>query len=113
MRKERNGASAFKAVCVTGLFILSVSSATAGERRSPGRSEQVSTTPTDVLSISGVVLDPSNAALVGARVTLHGRNFENEPSTVTDLTGHLQLSGVPPGVYEVEAQRAGFRTLIG
>src|SRR5437667_750681 len=111
MRKERNGASAFKAVCVTGLFILSVSSATASERRSPGRSEQVSTTPTDVLSISGVVLDPSNAAIAGAKVALHGGSLENEQSTTTDLTGHFQFTAVPPGSYEVEFQREGFKIL--
>src|SRR2546430_7555951 len=57
MRKERNGPSAFKAACVAGLFILSVSSATASERSSPGRSEQVSTTPIEILSVSGVVLE--------------------------------------------------------
>src|SRR5438445_8555350 len=112
MRKERNGTSAFKAACVTGLFILSAGSVAANQRNSPGRLEQGSTTPTEILSISGVVLDPSNAAIVGARVTLHGGNFENEPSTATDLTGHFQFSGVPPGSYEVEVQREGFKTLI-
>ena len=112
MRKERNGTSAFKAACVTGLFILWVGSVAANQRNSPGRLEQGSTTPTEILSISGVVLDPSNAAIVGARVTLHGGNFENEPSTATDLTGHFQFSGVPPGSYEVEVQREGFKTLI-
>ena len=111
MRKERNGTSAFKAACVTGLFILSVSSATASERSSPGRSEQVSTTPTEVLSISGVVLDPSNAAIAGVKVALHGGSLENEQSTTTDLTGHFQFTAVPPGSYEVEFQREGFKIL--
>jgi carboxypeptidase family protein len=111
MRKERNRASAFKAVCVTGLFILSVSSATAREQSSPGRSEQASTTPTEVLGISGVVLDPSNAAIAGAKVTLHGGSLQNEPSTTTDLTGHFQFTAVPPGSYEVEVQQEGFKIL--
>src|SRR5438094_396715 len=110
MRKERNGTSAFKAACVTGLFILSVSSATASERRSPGRSEQVSTTPTDVLSISGVVLDPSNAAITGARVILHGGSLKNGRSTTTDSEGHFQFAGATPGSYEVEVQQEGFKT---
>src|SRR5437773_12322910 len=101
MRKERNSVSVFKAACVTGLFILSVGSVAANQRSSPGRLEQGSTTPTEILSISGVVLDPSNEAIVGARVTLHGGSFENEPSTATDLTEHFQLSGVPAGSHAV------------
>src|SRR5216684_5389190 len=111
MRKQRNCASALKAACVTGLFILSAGSATASQRSSPGRFEQASTAPTEALSISGVVLDPSNAAIAGAKVTLHGGSFENEPFTATDLTGHFQFTGVPPGNYEVEVQREGFKTL--
>src|SRR5437879_12059860 len=105
MRKERNGTSAFKAACVTGLFILSAGSVAANQRNSPGRLEQGSTTPTEILSISGVVLDQSKAAIVGARVTLHGGNLENEPSTATDLTGHVQFSSVTPVSDEAEAQR--------
>src|SRR6266849_3211290 len=111
MRKERNSASAFKAACVTGLFILSVSPVAANQRSSPGCFEQGFTTPTEVLGISGAVLDPSNAAIAGAKVTLHGGSFKNEPSTATDLTGHFQFTGVPPGTYEVEVQREGFKTL--
>src|SRR6266851_3071567 len=111
MRKQRNCASALKAACVTGLFILSAGSATASQRSSPGRFEQASTAPTEALSISGVVLDPSNAAIAGAKVTLHGGSLENEPSTATDLAGHVQFAGVTPGSYEVEVQREGFKIL--
>src|SRR5205814_5268378 len=102
MRKERSGTSAFKAACVTGLFILSVSSATASERSSPGRSEQVSTTPTEVLSISGVVLDLSNAAIAGAKVALPGGSLDKVQSTPIELTAHLQLTAVPSGCYELD-----------
>src|SRR5260370_15461686 len=112
MRKERNSASAFKAACVTGLFILYVGAAAADQRNSPGRLEEASRPPTEDLGISGIVLDQSNAAVVGANVTLHGGSLENEPSTVTDLTGRFQFTGIPPGNYEVEVQRDGFKTLI-
>ncbi len=111
MRKERNSVSAFKAACMTGLFILSVSSVAANQRGSPGRFDQGSTTPTEVLGISGVVLDPSDAAIAGAKVILHGGSLKNEPSTATDLTGHFQFTSVHPGNYEVEVQREGFKTL--
>ncbi len=78
MRKERNSASAFKAACVAGLFILYVGSAAADQRNSPGRLEQASRTPTEDLGISGIVLDQSNAAIVGANVTLHGGSLARE-----------------------------------
>src|SRR5438445_12566354 len=111
MRKERSSALAFKAACITGLFVLSVASVAANQRSSPGRLEQGSTTPTEVLGVSGVVLDPSNAAIAGAKVTLHGGSVENEPSTTTDLSGHFQFSGVSPGRNEVEVQQEGFKSL--
>jgi hypothetical protein len=64
-----------------------------------------------VFDVSGLVLDPSNAAIAGARVTLLGGSLENEPTTVTDLAGHFQFAGVTPGSYEVEVQREGFKIL--
>jgi Carboxypeptidase regulatory-like domain len=110
MRKDRNRASEFIAACVTGLFILSASSAAADLGNSPGCLKQSSRTLEDLV-ISGIVLDPSNAAIAGANVTLHGGSLVNEPSTVTDLTGHFQFAGVPPGSYEVEVQREGFKIM--
>src|SRR6267378_1567619 len=64
-----------------------------------------------VFGVSGVVLDPSNAAIAGAQVTLHGGSLENEPTTATDLAGHFEFAGVTPGSYEVEVQREGFKIL--
>jgi hypothetical protein len=64
-----------------------------------------------VFGVSGVVLDPSNAAIAGAKVTLHGGSLENEPTTATDLAGHFEFAGVTPGSYEVEVQREGFKIL--
>jgi hypothetical protein len=83
----------------------------ASQGNSPRRPEQGPTTPAAVFGVSGVVLDPSNAAIAGAKVTLHGGSLENEPSTATDLAGHFQFAGVTPGSYEVEVQREGFKVL--
>jgi hypothetical protein len=57
------------------------------------------------------VLDPSDAAIAGTKVTLHGGSLENEPSTTTDSAGHFQFSDVSPGNYEVEVQQEGFKAL--
>src|SRR5882757_3104293 len=83
----------------------------AGQRNSPGRLEQGPMTPAPVFGVSGVVLDPSNAAIAGAKVTLHGGSVENEPSTTTDLSGHFQFSGVSPCINKIEVQQEGFKIL--
>ena len=102
---------ALKAAYVLGLLTIAMAAVAAGQRNSPGRLEQEPMTPAPVFGVSGVVLDPSNAAIAGAKVTLHGGSVENEPSTTTDLSGHFQFSGVSPGSYEVEVQQEGFKIL--
>src|SRR5258706_1230685 len=109
LKKTRNIVTALKRASVLGLFILSIGSAAASQRTSPGRLEQGAASSTAAFDISGVVLDPSDAAIAGAKVILHGRNLENEPFTATDLAGHFQFAGVTPGSYEVEVQREGFK----
>src|SRR5258708_6058102 len=109
--RTRSILAALKTASVLGLLILSMASIAAGQRNSPGRPEQGPTTPGAVFGVSGVVLDPSNAAIAGAKVTLRGGSLENEPSTTTDPAGHFQFSGVSPGSYEVEVQREGFKIL--
>jgi len=82
-----------------------------GQQNSSSRLEQGSTTPDAVFSVSGVVLDPTDAAITGARVTLRGRSLKNERSTTTDSEGHFQFAGATPGSYEVEVQQEGFKIL--
>jgi Carboxypeptidase regulatory-like domain len=111
VERTRNILAALKTASVLGLLILSMGSVAASQRNSPDRLEQGPTTPAAVFGVSGVVLDPSNAAIAGAKVTLYGGSLKNEPSTTTDLAGHFQFSGVLPGSYEVEVQQEGFKIL--
>src|SRR5258708_7219316 len=108
LKKTRNIVTALKRASVLGLFILSIGSAAASQRTSPGRLEQGAASSTTAFDISGVVLDPSDAAIAGAKVILHGRNLENEPSTSTDLAGHFQFSGVTPHTYDVYVHQNRF-----
>ncbi len=109
--RTRNILVALRVAFVLGLLMLAMDSVAAGQRNSPGGLEQGPATPAPVLGVSGVVLDPSNAAIAGAKVTLHGGGLENEPSTTTDPAGHFQFPGVSAGSYEVEVQQEGFKVL--
>src|SRR5712671_5617777 len=111
LRRTRNILVALRAAFVLGLLMLAMDSVAAGQRNSPGGLEQGPATPAPVFGVSGVVLDPSNAAIAGAKVTLHGGGLENEPSTTTDPAGHFQFPGVSAGSYEVEVQQEGFKVL--
>ena len=60
-------------------------------------------------SISGVVTDPSGAAVPSASVT--ARNMETEVlrTTMTDGAGHYLILGLQIGLYEVQVSKSGFQ----
>ena len=61
-------------------------------------------------TIAGVVADPTGAVIPQATVTV--RRAGMTPVTVTSNgEGGYRVSGLVPGVYEVEAQATGFRTV--
>ena len=59
--------------------------------------------------LSGMVADPSGAALAGASVRLLDENNGVIAQTTTESNGQYTLSGVSAGNYRVEVERQGFR----
>ncbi|HKF49743.1 MAG TPA: carboxypeptidase regulatory-like domain-containing protein [Terracidiphilus sp.] len=60
-------------------------------------------------NISGLVHDPSGAAIVGARVDLDRSDGKTVGHTASNGTGGFQFKNVPFGSYEVVVSEAGFQ----
>ncbi len=61
--------------------------------------------------IVGVIKDATGAVVGGAKVTLtSAAGVKRE--TISDATGHYVFSLAPPGVYRVEAEKAGFSKAV-
>jgi Carboxypeptidase regulatory-like domain len=63
-------------------------------------------------SIQGTVSDQSGAAVVGAKVTVKNSALGIERNTQTSSTGSYEVPALPPGVYSVQIQIAGFETQL-
>ncbi|HEX7698991.1 MAG TPA: carboxypeptidase-like regulatory domain-containing protein, partial [Candidatus Acidoferrum sp.] len=59
--------------------------------------------------LSGMVTDPSGAALAGANVRLLDENNRVIAQTTTESNGQYTFSGVSAGNYRVEVERRGFQ----
>src|SRR5579864_4628444 len=59
-------------------------------------------------SISGVVTDPSGAAIVGAEVKLVDTSTNTTQSATTNEVGRYTFVSVSPGVYNVSVAHTGF-----
>jgi carboxypeptidase family protein len=62
-------------------------------------------------AVTGTVLDPHQAAVLGAKVTLK-RADGAEQSAAADSTGTFRFEGVAPGNYEVRVEQEGFKPLV-
>jgi hypothetical protein len=58
--------------------------------------------------ISGYVRDPSGASITGASVTAVSTEQQLSRSATTDDTGYYNLLAMPPGVYDITFESAGF-----
>ena len=62
-------------------------------------------------ALKGVVLDPMGAVIPGASVALTDNKTKKKFTAVTTDEGAFEFAALPPGVYQVEATSAGFKTL--
>ncbi|MBZ5601532.1 MAG: TonB-dependent receptor [Acidobacteriia bacterium] len=58
--------------------------------------------------ITGLVTDPTEAVIPGAKVTLSSKDTGFVAEVVTDQVGRYQFPIVPPGAYTIRAQAEGF-----
>src|SRR5205085_488907 len=61
-------------------------------------------------SLTGVITDPSNAPILGAKVALSNADNGFLLRTETDNTGRFLFRAVPPATYTLTAESAGFQT---
>jgi hypothetical protein len=59
-------------------------------------------------SLSGTAMDPSHAVVNAANIVLTNTDTGAIRRTDTDGAGRYQFSALPPGLYEVRAQKTGF-----
>lgn len=60
-------------------------------------------------AVSGVLVDPSGAAILKAQVTIVGNGGEIQGQTTTDAVGAFHFDSVPPGKLTLEFHADGFR----
>ena len=61
-------------------------------------------------TLSGVVNDPTGAAIPGAQVTLQSTLEQSSRQTVTDSSGQYVISAILPGSYQLVVKAGGFET---
>jgi hypothetical protein len=62
--------------------------------------------------VQGIVTDPSQAAVIGARVTLRNVNTGVESIRQTDSTGLYVFDFVVPGTYALSVEASGFQKFV-
>jgi hypothetical protein len=63
-------------------------------------------------SINGTVRDPSGAVISGVSVVVRNTDAGSVRQAITDSNGHYSVTTLPIGVYEVSAEKIGFRKTI-
>ena len=62
----------------------------------------------DLGSISGFVKDPSGASVPNAKVTVKNQSGLERTAT-TNESGYYTVTNIPPGLYTLTAEAAGFK----
>jgi Carboxypeptidase regulatory-like domain len=63
-------------------------------------------------SLTGTVIDPSDAVIPNAAITITSTQTGAQRSTVSDTQGHYSLNELTPGLYKLSAKAAGFSEVV-
>src|SRR5437667_7927808 len=63
-------------------------------------------------TITGIVTDPSGAAVAEAKITAVHLETNISSSTSSTMNGNYTLSSLPIGVYRLEVEAAGFKRAL-
>src|SRR5262245_54198329 len=63
-------------------------------------------------SVRGLVHDPSEAVISGARVVIINKGTRAERTTTSDSAGEYLFTALPPGEYEIKVEITGFKTQV-
>ncbi len=76
--------------------------------------DEVSNLRMDVLpgQIGGYVTDPTGAVIANARITLTSSDNGISRTAASDASGRWIIAGLPSGNYKINAESAGFRTIV-
>ena len=59
---------------------------------------------------TGTVIDPTGAAIANAKVTVTNPATDLSLTTTTNSSGNFSVKEIPPGVYKITVEAAGFKT---
>ena len=62
--------------------------------------------------LTGKVIDENGSPVVGVRVSLSGNTLEAPLFTVSDDAGRFRIFPVPPGIYEIRAEKPGYYATV-
>ena len=67
---------------------------------------------TQLATVSGIITDPSGAAVPGASVTIVSQGTGLKRSALTDTAGQYRFAGLPIGNYSLRMEKAGFQSQV-
>src|SRR4030095_5970338 len=63
-------------------------------------------------TLTGLITDPSKAFIAGAKVAAISANTNVRHETTTNSAGEYHLTDLPPGIYNIEIVKSGFKKII-
>src|SRR5713101_7620112 len=63
-------------------------------------------------SVTGYITDPTKAVIAGAKVVVINVDTNARYETTTNGAGSYDIPNLPPGLYRIEVEKPGFKTVV-